>query len=116
MIAISHMGELFVDIVKTDKRKLEMNTAKLASLAVAALALSASATSFARTDSTKAVGEGKVMPNGERIICKKTAETGSLVKKTKKCYTKSQWDHISEAARKNGEQLQSSHASGTVSN
>lgn len=58
----------------------------------------------------------KVMPDGEPVICKRIAETGSLVKKTKRCYTKAQWDRIAEAAKTRAHRLQSDHASGLVSN
>ena len=32
-----------------------------------------------------------------RIICRKTAEVGSLVKRKKECFTKAEWDRIAEA-------------------
>ena len=60
--------------------------------------------------------EGKVMPNGEKIICKRVAETGSLVRKSKKCYTSAQWDRIAEAAKTNATKMQSDHASGLTGN
>lgn len=60
--------------------------------------------------------EGKVMPDGEKIICRKVQETGSLVKKSKKCYTKAQWDRVAEAAKGNATRMQSDHAAGMVSN
>lgn len=59
---------------------------------------------------------GKVMPNGEKIICKRVEETGSLVKVKKTCYTRMQWDRIAEAARANGQRMQSDHASGITTN
>lgn len=60
--------------------------------------------------------EGKVMPNGEKIVCKRVAETGSLVRKSKKCYTRAQWDRIAEAAKTNATKMQSDHASGLAGN
>lgn len=33
----------------------------------------------------------------QRIICKKHLETGSLVRRIKKCFTKAEWDRIAEA-------------------
>lgn len=60
--------------------------------------------------------EGKVMPNGEKIVCKRVAETGSLVRKSKKCYTRAQWDRIAEAAKVNATKMQSDHASGLTGN
>ena len=60
--------------------------------------------------------EGKVMPDGEKILCRRVAETGSLVRKSKKCYTRAQWDRIAEAAKTNATKMQSDHASGIVGN
>lgn len=74
-----------------------------------ALALSTAA-------SARDKGPQKVMPNGEKVICQTTDETGSLVRKAKRCYTRAQWDRIAEAARANGERLTGDHASGVVSN
>ncbi|OYY68921.1 MAG: hypothetical protein B7Y44_07675 [Sphingomonadales bacterium 28-55-16] len=56
--------------------------------------------------------EGKVMPDGEKILCRRVAETGSLVRKSKKCYTRAQWDRIAEAAKANATKMQSDHMSG----
>ena len=59
----------------------------------------------------------KVMPNGEPIICKKSLDTGSLVKKTKRCYTKAQWTRIADAGRANAQRMVSDHTSaGDLSN
>ncbi len=33
----------------------------------------------------------------QRIICKKHLETGSLVRKAKRCFTKTEWARISES-------------------
>ncbi len=60
--------------------------------------------------------EGKVMPDGEKILCRRVLETGSLVRKSKKCYTRAQWDRIAEAAKGNATRMQSDHASGITSN
>ncbi len=54
----------------------------------------------------------KVTPAGEPIICRKTPDTGSLVKKTKRCYTQAQWTRIADAARANGQRLTSDNAAG----
>ena len=32
-----------------------------------------------------------------KIICRKRAEVGSLVRKTKECFTKAEWDRITES-------------------
>lgn len=41
----------------------------------------------------------------DRIICKKSLETGSLVKKTKKCFTKRQWDRLAEMELKGNSRM-----------
>jgi predicted transglutaminase-like cysteine proteinase len=35
-------------------------------------------------------------PAADKLICRRTAETGSLVKTKKACHTKSQWAYIDE--------------------
>ena len=40
-----------------------------------------------------------------RIICKKSLDTGSLVRKTKQCYTKAEWDRISESQRTGAQKM-----------
>lgn len=34
-----------------------------------------------------------------RIICRKTLETGSLVRKKKQCFTQAEWDRIAQQTR-----------------
>lgn len=58
----------------------------------------------------------KVMPNGEKVICKRTEETGSLVKATKRCYTRAQWDRIAEAARGNALRIVDNHVGNVNTN
>ena len=41
-----------------------------------------------------------------RIICRKTAEIGSLVRKKKECYTKAEWDKIAEVHQRGARRLQ----------
>ncbi|UZK68107.1 hypothetical protein OKW76_08425 [Sphingomonas sp. S1-29] len=41
----------------------------------------------------------------EKRICKKTAETGSLVSRRKECRTRAEWDRIASAARENGQDI-----------
>src|SRR5687768_3899778 len=40
-----------------------------------------------------------------RIICRKTAEVGSLVKRKKECFTKAEWDQIAEAHQRGARKL-----------
>ena len=53
--------------------------------------------SAALADTAKTVGTPDDTGVGDqRIICKKHLETGSLVKRVKKCFTKAEWDLIAE--------------------
>ena len=40
-----------------------------------------------------------------KIICKKNLETGSLVRQNKQCFTKAEWDRISESQRRGAANL-----------
>jgi hypothetical protein len=42
----------------------------------------------------------------DKIICRKTAEVGSLVRKKKECYTKAQWDQIAEVQQRGAKKTQ----------
>lgn len=86
----------------------------VASLCVAIATGGAMAPAHAQTKNVDL--EGKVMPDGEKILCRRVLETGSLVRKSKKCYTRAQWDRIAEAAKVNATRMQSDHASGITSN
>lgn len=43
--------------------------------------------------------------DANKVICKKTLETGSLVRKTKQCFTKAEWDMIAEVQRRGNEKM-----------
>lgn len=42
----------------------------------------------------------------EKMICKKTLEIGSLVKKKKTCLSASQWNRLSEESQNMGREMQ----------
>lgn len=42
----------------------------------------------------------------DKIICKKDVETGSLVRKKKRCFTKAEWARIDEANQAQGRYMQ----------
>jgi invasion protein IalB len=44
-------------------------------------------------------------PETEKLICRRSAETGSLVKTKKACHTKSQWAYIDERNQQLGRQM-----------
>lgn len=45
--------------------------------------------------------QDKVDANGEKLICRRDADIGSLIPKKKRCYTKAEWEAIGLAARAN---------------
>jgi hypothetical protein len=51
--------------------------------------------SAAQTGTTAATAEAEAEAN--KIICRKRAEIGSLVRKKKECFTKAEWDRITES-------------------
>ena len=48
----------------------------------------------------------------DKLICRKTAEVGSLVRKKKECYTKAQWDQIAEIQQRGAKKTQEGLSSG----
>jgi hypothetical protein len=71
-----------------------MRPTHVAALAVlAAVSLNAAALANAAAPPDGGVGD-------QRIICKKHVETGSLVRKVKRCFTKDEWDQVSEAEQR----------------
>jgi hypothetical protein len=44
--------------------------------------------------------------DADKIICKKEVETGSLVQKKKRCFTKAEWARIAEANQAQGRYIQ----------
>lgn len=49
--------------------------------------------------------EAQPAPVKEKLICKRTAETGSLVKAKRECLTKAQWSRKSEHAKTETERM-----------
>jgi len=60
-----------------------------------------------------AAGQGKsgaqagATPPAQRLICRATEETGSLIARRRQCFTRAQWDRMAEAARLRGEDMRS---------
>jgi len=54
--------------------------------------------------------------DANKVICKKTLETGSLVRKTKQCFTKAEWDQIAEVQRRGNEKMVDGLSTRSVSN
>ena len=42
-------------------------------------------------------------PSSERRICRSEVETGSLARRTRRCFTRAEWDRFHRAARENAE-------------
>jgi hypothetical protein len=65
-----------------------------------ALAVLHAAPALAQAAPTQpAAAAAKVEPGADEIICRKTLETGSLVRRTKQCFTRAEWDRIAATNR-----------------
>jgi len=42
---------------------------------------------------------------GERLICRYVDETGSMARRQRQCFSRTEWDRIAEAARARGQRL-----------
>lgn len=40
-----------------------------------------------------------------KLVCRKTLETGSMVRKTKQCFTLKEWDQIAEIQRRGNQKM-----------
>ncbi len=78
----------------------------LLAMTVATLSGAATAAEPASTAATGASGDR------DRIVCRKTLETGSLVKKNKQCFTLAEWDRIYAANREGNEKTRAQLSSG----
>ncbi|HEV7233550.1 MAG TPA: hypothetical protein VGN36_04840 [Sphingorhabdus sp.] len=45
-------------------------------------------------------------PEGDKVICKRSLETGSLVRKKRICHTKSEWARIASSHKEEWEEVQ----------
>ena len=72
---------------------------------MAALASAAIAGPVAAAD-TPGAAQAANSVDDNRIICRKTTEVGSLVRKKKECYTKAEWDRLAEAHQRGVKRLQ----------
>jgi len=48
--------------------------------------------------------------DSEPVVCKAKAETGSMVRRRKQCFTKSEWDRIAAAAREGATDMMDKNA------
>ncbi len=71
-------------------------------LAITAAALAQGAAALPRSD----------VANAQKRICKRTVDTGSLVRGKRECRTRAEWDRIAEAARAGGQDMVDRHAAG----
>jgi hypothetical protein len=73
-------------------------------LAVAATALFALPGPSLAADSSPSASAPTGLSD-DRIICRKTAEVGSLVRRKKQCFTKAEWDKLAEAHQRGARKL-----------
>lgn len=79
-----------------------MRTARLALIGAVACAMQTAA--LAAGPDTSPAGTS-ASDDDRKLICRKTLETGSLVKKNKQCFTKAEWDKIYAAHREGNTKL-----------
>ena len=72
---------------------------------LAAVAMVPTANVFAQSQSRQ-VSSDDEDDDGERIVCRRSVDTGSLVKGRRQCFTRTQWDRIAEAAQKKATDMQ----------
>ncbi len=53
-------------------------------------------------------------PAKEKMICKRTVDTGSLVRGKRECRSRADWDRIAEAARAGGQDIVDRSAGGII--
>ena len=80
-----------------------MHIVRLSMIAALGTALLGSA---ALAADTPGAAQASNAVDDNRIICRKTAEVGSLVRKKKECYTKLEWDRLAEAHQRGTKRLQ----------
>lgn len=44
-------------------------------------------------------------PKPDKMICKRSAETGSMIPTRKECHTRAEWDAIAQSARVAGQEM-----------
>jgi hypothetical protein len=66
----------------------------LAGLGLACCVSSHAALAQSRGSQTSAANDG------DRLICRRVQETGSLVRTIRQCFTRAEWDRIAETARR----------------
>ena len=59
----------------------------------------------AAADPNAATAAPAASADDQRIICRKTLETGSLVKRNKQCFTKAEWDKVYAAQREGNQKM-----------
>ena len=83
-----------------------MNLLALAALLIVAAPATIPAAHAAIPSTGPAAAESPVKKGGDRIICRRFAENGTLIKKRKICLTNAQWGRLSEDAQRNTDTLQ----------
>lgn len=57
-------------------------------------------------------GQASVPTKAERMICKRSAPSGSLVETRRECHTRDEWNRIAQAGRANGQDIVDRAAAG----
>ena len=71
----------------------------------ALLAVSAAPAAAQSLPNNSAPDQSAAEPDPNKVVCKRMADTGSLIKKSKICRTRAEWSRAIEDAQKEGERL-----------
>lgn len=76
---------------------------RIMALSLATLAMIPAAHGFAQSRSNAQTEE--IEGDHQKLICRRSVETGSLVKGRRECFTRAQWERIAESAQKGATDL-----------
>ena len=79
---------------------------RLSLLALTSAALLPAAHGFAQSQAPRQATDSDEGDDPDRVICRRSVDTGSLVKGRRQCFTRAQWDRIAEAAQKRTQDMQ----------
>ena len=78
---------------------------RISTLAVVVVGLAVTPVAAQAFQQISAKASAERAAKGERLICRYIDETGSLSRRRRQCFTRTEWDRIAEAARARGQRL-----------
>jgi len=85
-------------------KERDMTRAAIAALLTVAVMMDAGL-AMATTQFGQGTAKAKKERAPERVICKTDVDTGSLARRTRRCFTRAQWTQIANAARTGTEEV-----------